>query len=210
VPAQPQPKTVAPSRNASERQAAAPKSSADNAAVRTPSDDAVGMMPRAALPAPTTSVGAASDPSLQSGRDVIRPLSNDSVRTMPSASLPAPPVPVMPAPPETERAKAAGAIGPSVAADEPASGPFGVSPRAVSSPPSTPAAPILPVDAARTTHASEAAPRRKDVERPPPIRVSIGRITVDAPPAAAPSPPFRRPAPTLSLNSYLDRRRRSQ
>jgi hypothetical protein len=40
-----------------------------------------------------------------------------------------------------------------------------------------------------------------------PIRISIGRITVESPAAAAPSPPFRRPRPPLSLNDYLDRRR---
>jgi hypothetical protein len=60
---------------------------------------------------------------------------------------------------------------------------------------------------------------RRDVDRPagrkangeaPPIRVSIGRITVEAPSASALPPPFRRPRPTLSLNDYLERRRRSE
>jgi hypothetical protein len=40
-----------------------------------------------------------------------------------------------------------------------------------------------------------------------PIRVSIGRITVEAPAAAVQSPPFQRPRPPLSLNDYLARRR---
>jgi hypothetical protein len=40
-----------------------------------------------------------------------------------------------------------------------------------------------------------------------PIRVSIGRITVESPAAAAPSQPFQRPRPPLSLNDYLARRR---
>jgi hypothetical protein len=60
---------------------------------------------------------------------------------------------------------------------------------------------------------------RRDLDRPaarkangeaPPIRVSIGRITVEAPSASALPQPFRRPRPTLSLNDYLERRRRSE
>jgi hypothetical protein len=54
------------------------------------------------------------------------------------------------------------------------------------------------------------AARRKANGEAPPIRVSIGRITVEAPSASALPQPFRRPRPTLSLNDYLERRRRSE
>jgi len=49
--------------------------------------------------------------------------------------------------------------------------------------------------------------RRRDTE--PPIRISIGRITVEAPPAER-AQPFQRPRPALSLSDYLERRRKSE
>jgi hypothetical protein len=69
----------------------------------------------------------------------------------------------------------------------------------------TPAA-ILPSEASRRGPDLERPDkRRRDAE--PPIRISIGRITIEAPPAAR-AQPFQRPRPTLSLSDYLERRRR--
>jgi hypothetical protein len=49
--------------------------------------------------------------------------------------------------------------------------------------------------------------RRERGGEEPPIRVSIGRITVEAPPAPAEARRSSRPRPALSLSDYLDRRR---
>jgi hypothetical protein len=68
-------------------------------------------------------------------------------------------------------------------------------------------APVLPSEAGRRN------PERLDkrgTDSEAPIRVSIGRITVEPPAASTRPAPFQRPRPTLSLNDYLARRRKSE
>jgi hypothetical protein len=70
-------------------------------------------------------------------------------------------------------------------------------------------APVLPSEAGRRGRNLERLDKR-GTESEAPIRVSIGRITVEPPTASTRPPPFQRPRPTLSLNDYLARRRRSE
>jgi hypothetical protein len=62
--------------------------------------------------------------------------------------------------------------------------------------------PVVPTSAAGAD-ASDLRPRRRE---PPPVKISIGRVTVAAP-AAPTAPPVRRTQPSLSLRDYLSRRR---
>jgi hypothetical protein len=70
-------------------------------------------------------------------------------------------------------------------------------------------APVLPSEAGRRGHNLERLDKR-GTDSEAPIRVSIGRITVEPPAASTRPPPFQRPRPTLSLNDYLARRRKSE
>jgi hypothetical protein len=74
--------------------------------------------------------------------------------------------------------------------------------------PAHPRAPaILPSETNRGPNFERSGKRTADSA---PIRISIGRITVDAPASAARPEQFHRPRPTLTLNDYLDRRRKSE
>jgi hypothetical protein len=89
---------------------------------------------------------------------------------------------------------------------------------AMSPPPSADGRPAARPRAEASVLPSEAGRRGRNLERldkrgtesEAPIRVSIGRITVEPPTASTRPPPFQRPRPTLSLNDYLARRRRSE
>jgi hypothetical protein len=111
-----------------------------------------------------------------------------------------PPPPPVPGP-ETV-AFDSSAVGPPPAATRPSAA------RDLASRPRVDAA-ILPSETSRRgPHLERPDKRRSDSAAP--IRVSIGRITVEAPAAPAQVQAFQRPRPTLSLNDYLERRRRSE
>jgi hypothetical protein len=88
----------------------------------------------------------------------------------------------------------------------------------MSPPPSADGRPAARPRAGASVLPSEAGRRGRNLERfdkrgtdsEAPIRVSIGRITVEPPAASTRPPPFQRPRPTLSLNDYLARRRKSE
>jgi hypothetical protein len=65
----------------------------------------------------------------------------------------------------------------------------------------------MPADTVGPVAEGGRAPPSRRSEAPP-IRISIGRITVQAP-AGSPAPPYRRPRPRLSLSDYLAGRRGS-
>ena len=62
-----------------------------------------------------------------------------------------------------------------------------------------------PAQHAWQDRAAFARPARGQAADPPPIRIHIGQIRVDGPPAA-PGPRFSRPVPRLGLAAYIERR----
>jgi hypothetical protein len=176
---------------------------------------------------------AAVDPALRRERAMppqptgFLPVGSDAFETNPSPGRSMPPAAVRPAaraerstagddgsavlradPPGSRLPGADAAAVDSSALDNPSMSP---QPSADGQPAARPRAqaPVLPSEAGRRGRNLERLDKR-GTDSEAPIRVSIGRITVEPPAASTRPPPFQRPRPTLSLNDYLARRRKSE